>query len=515
MAENVTKNETAGTGACFNYFLTGKFFTVKMLLLGLVVSQIISFIHVYLSNTRLYHSLKNIDAAGYLTVPNQNIIENLNDMGPAFYGGFFFTLSAGALLSLSGLVSAFIWIRFFRRKKILLIPFIVLWAGLTGEVNTKGFLPIISLYFILIPSIVFFIASRHMPPARPRKTGILFEAIPVIMILVLAIFWTFKIDSGIFINIRDNLLLSNSLGIKINDFYYRYTLYPAEAVKSLDQKLIRTYRFNKLNDETLAGQIRKKLANNDYLELNDREVDLGIEARNNNIIFSNKGKIILTTPSMEFLKNPEKTLSEFSIKTDRQDFFRRFIFFSLISGLPAMMIIFFYSILAFFINLFFEYRRASSVSLSLCLIVAVLISAYLNNVSGRPVDENNLSEALKSDRWQNRVKALRIIDEKKMDIARLGAYQDMLTSPHIPVRYWLAKTMGSSRRPETYKYLLAFMDDPSPNVVCMAYYSAGKRTEKRTETIKELLKRIKVSGHWYEQWYAYKALRALGWKQKI
>ena len=33
--------------------------------------------------------------------------------------------------------------------------------------------------------------------------------------------------------------------------------------------------------------------------------------------------------------------------------------------------------------------------------------------------------------------------------------------------------------------------------------------------INKILKRIEKSLHWYEQWYAYKALRALGWKQTI
>jgi HEAT repeat protein len=46
----------------------------------------------------------------------------------------------------------------------------------------------------------------------------------------------------------------------------------------------------------------------------------------------------------------------------------------------------------------------------------------------------------------------------------------------------------------------------------MAFYGLGQRGDWRA--VSEILKRIKTSDHWYNQWYAYKALRALGWKQK-
>jgi HEAT repeat protein len=58
---------------------------------------------------------------------------------------------------------------------------------------------------------------------------------------------------------------------------------------------------------------------------------------------------------------------------------------------------------------------------------------------------------------------------------------------------------------------LALLDDPCPNVVSTAFYAIGQRRDKRA--INEIIKRIEVSDDWYNQWYAYKALRNLGWKQ--
>lgn len=514
MGEKIEQTDRSAASKGFRHFFPSYFFSGKILFLGLVVAQIIATIHVYLSNTELFNSLETIKNAGYLTVPNHNVMNNLLEFGSAFYGGLFFTLSVGALLALLGLVSALMWDRLFRRKKVLLIPFLILWAGLTGGVNIKVFCPLITTYFLFIPSIVFVTATRYMPPAQYNKTGFLSRLIRIIPVLLLVVLWTLQISNGVFTNIRDHLLLSNSPGTKVNDFYYQYTLYPAEAIKSLDQKIINTYRLDKLINNNLADQIRKKMINYDFLEVNENAaVDLSIDKQNNSLSLSNNGKIILTTPTMDFLSNTENTLREFSTGTDSQDFFRHFTFFSLLTGFPAVMIVFFYSILGFILNIFFNYRHACTVSLILCLTVAVLLSAFFQHISGEQVEEENLTKALSSGNWQDRVMALKTIDENKMDISRFGDYQEMLSSPHIPVRYWLAKALGSSRDPDSYKDLLILMDDPSPNVVCMAYYSTGQRGDKRN--IKELLKRINVSDHWYEQWYAYKALRALGWKQTI
>ncbi len=161
--------------------------------------------------------------------------------------------------------------------------------------------------------------------------------------------------------------------------------------------------------------------------------------------------------------------------------------------------------------LFLDARTSSLIASIFCLIVGVSILIPFHYSRGTHIQLENVPQALASESWQERVAALRIIERKGMEVSSFQWYPRLLASPHIPERYWLVRALGFSRQPETYGDLLGFLDDPHPNVVSMAFYALGKRGDRRA--IKEILKRIQTSNNWYNQWYGYKALRALGWKQ--
>ncbi len=487
-------------------------YVAKVLLLGLLTAQIIATIQVYLSNAGLYHSLISIRNAGYLTIPNQRIMQGLLELSPAFFGGIFFTLSLGAGLSLLTLAAAWIWDRLFSRRKILLLLFLVPWIGLLAGVNLKGFCPIVTSYFFLIPIIVFVSALRWLPARRGQRVW-LKEIVHLIPLIVLTVLWVSQADSHLFVGLRDNLLLSNSFGMKINDFYYKYTLYPAEVFKSLDQKTLKTCSLEHINKKTIAGLLEKKLINHDYLDIKGNEVvDLTIAEQDNILSFKNKGKTILKTPLKDFLSRPGNVLREFSLRTDRHGLFRHFTFLSLLIGFPITLYIVFYTIFCLISCAFVDTRISPVISGILCLLVGIFLLVFFHMGAGAKVEEKDLHEAMVSSHWQDRVAALKLIQQKGLDIGSFNAYKDMLASPHIPDRYWLARALGASRRSETYDDLLALLHDPCPNVVSMAFYGLGQRGDWRA--VSEILTRIKTSDHWYNQWYGYKALRALGWKQK-
>jgi hypothetical protein len=180
--------------------------------------------------------------------------------------------------------------------------------------------------------------------------------------------------------------------------------------------------------------------------------------------------------------------------------------------LPLALYLILHALIRFACSFFLDVRTSSLIASVFCLIVGLSILIPFLYMRGASSELENVPQALASESWQERVAALRIIEQKGLEISSFQHYPRLLTSPHIAVRYWLVRGLAVSRRPETYKDLLAFLDDPHPNVVSMAFYGLGQRGNWRA--VSEILNRIKTSDHWYNQWYAYKALRTLGWKQK-
>jgi HEAT repeat protein len=160
-----------------------------------------------------------------------------------------------------------------------------------------------------------------------------------------------------------------------------------------------------------------------------------------------------------------------------------------------------------------DFRASSITASALCLFIGITLLVPVHFGRSQQIGVKDVAEALESRRWQERVAALKVIEQERLELGHFQAYQRVLASPHVPERYWLARALGVSRKSETYKDLLTFLDDPCPSVVSMAFYALGQRGD--TRAIQQIMKRIEVSDHWYNQWYAYKALRNLGWRQKI
>lgn len=487
------------------------FYALKAFMLGLVISQVLSTLHVYMSNIELYQITTAISQAGYLAIPNQQVVTNLKAMGPAFFGGLFFTLTAGACLSIFSLAGAWTWDRIFSRNKVFLILLLALWLGSLVAANSHGFNPTATSYFLFIPPVVFSFTLKWLPDQPDQK--MLFKIIaPIISFIILALLFLNLINLDMFLSIRDNLLLSNPLGEKVNNFYYDYSLYPARVFKSLDQKILRTCDLSLIDDERLAKRIENELLIRDYLFLGkESPVDLKIVKTENGLLLKNKGKTILKTTLKMFFSNPKKLLRTFSEKNDKHIFFRRFTFFSLLFLSSATLFCILY-VPFYFISRFFIGSTSSSIIAGiLCCIIGLALLFPSRIDKAMYIDTVSLGKALESDDWHQRVAALKAVLNQRLEIGDFPAHTRLLTSPHIPERYWLAKAMSVSRDPKTYNKLLQLLDDPQFNVVCMAIYALGKRGDRKA--ISEIHKLIKKSDNWYNQWYAYRALRNLGWKQ--
>jgi len=483
--------------------------SAAVLLLGLIVAQIIATLQVHFSNVQLHRTLFVLKEAGYLIVPNEQILPRLPSLECAFWGGLFFTLSIGVFLTFLAWSSAWAWNRLFNRNRLFLCFCLLAWLTSLVLINSRGFSIFINLYFLIIPAIVFSTAAKLAPQGnRPPAFRALLLLAPL---LVLALLWVIQSDSNFFLNLRDKVLLSNPAGAKVNAFYYEYAYYPAEAFKSLDQKLLKSCSIESIQGNPIEQALEGTLIAHDYLPVDGvrHPADLVVREDNGLLFFQSNEKTILQTNLQEFLARPGKLLEEFSNKTDRCVPFRSFTLFSLLVSLPLVLYTLCFGLIFLNTSFIVSQRISAWIASILCLFLGAALFFYIH---GSVKEESlDIGHALTSEHWQTRVAALKLVEQKKLDIWDFEAYPRLMRSPHVAERYWFVRTLGSSRRTNTYRDLLSFLDDPNPGVVSMAFYALGQRKDSRA--VPKILKRIQTSGDWYNQWYAYRALRNLGWKQ--
>jgi hypothetical protein len=483
-----------------------------ILFFGLLIAQVLATIQVYLSNIELHAAVSSINNAGYLAIPNEKVMNSLQRIWPAFWGGLFFTCSIGAGISLGSMAAGWIWSRLFVRNKFVLFVFLSIWGGLLLISNIHGFALFPSLYFVLIAPTLFSLTAKWAIHSAVQTTSRL-RWLHLIPIPLLALLWFTQYDSDLFLDLRDNLLLSNYAGKEFSNFYYNYTLYPAEAFKSLDQKLIRTCRLENIQNPRLRRKLANTLLAHDYLRLPETaDVNLRIIHKDDNLVFMGDHRKILLTKVNQFLSDPQKSLQKFSEETDRYGAFRQFTFLSLLIGFPILIYIVLHFSIYYLAALFTSQKNAAVAASMLCLLIGLMVLVYFQSNRSGNIRINNISEALESEKLSMRLAALKKIQQEKLEITDYPSYPLLLKSRHPQERYWLVVTMATSRKPQSFNDLRQFLEDENTNVRSMAFYSLGQR--KNRQAIRPIIEKIRVSDDWYAQLYAYKALRFLGWKQK-
>ena len=482
---------------------------------GLLVSQAVFFFLVLHSNVQLHEKLLALESAGYLIVPNAHVLPELTRIPAAFFGALFFTFTIGAGLSIVSLFAAWLYRRVFRGSIRFVVFLAVAWAVLIAAVNMGGFSLAGTVSIAVILPFVFVFAVRQMPlNARPQ--GRLVAALQIVAVIVVALAWLPKTDRDVFIEIRDNLLLTNTAGKAFNDFYYSYTLYPAKLIKTPGQKLMAPVCTGGIRDENLKRRIEDTLVGYDYLPVDQNSpCDLYIDQETESLVLSNRKNAVIQTSTAAFFDSPGKVLGEFSENTDTQSYFRMIIFYSLFSALPLSLFLLvhaFFAALLFIVSpVFLRHAMASMLCMLIGVGAALPLYASPDHKMASPDD---IRAGLASDDWRHQRSALRAIPEVSTVPTQynLHAHGHLSSSRHVPVRYWYASALGGSRHPEAVDMLIRMLDDPHPNVACTAYFGLGRSGGR--QAINEIKRRITESDHWYVQWYAYRSLRRLGWTQK-
>ena len=115
---------------------------------------------------------------------------------------------------------------------------------------------------------------------------------------------------------------------------------------------------------------------------------------------------------------------------------------------------------------------------------------------------------LQSDNPERQARALRSLCVRGGDVS---AFPTLRESPSPAVRYWFARCLEKSPSAEAAALPLDLMEDSQVTVATTAMEVLARRKDRAA--IPAILDKLTGSRHWYVQWYAYRALRRLGWCQ--
>ena len=296
---------------------------------GLLTAQAIASVHVRLTGIAHFRKARAILDAGYIPVPGSAAVDSLDGWGAAFCGGLFFTLTVGMSLTLLALPAVGLWRRGRARAVPVRCSIAAFWLAFLALLNANGFSAAATAYGVLVPTAVLAVSARL--PERRIGISRSVAAIHLIGLVLLGGIGVRSVDGAFFSGIRDHLLLSNTAGIGINHFYYRYTLLAAQAFKSLDQELLRTCRISAFPEDPAAGgRLARRLARLDWLAVGEgHPADMVIEGGRGTLSLSHRGREILTVPAEDFLARPRALLAEFSAEADRMGGLRWLAYVSL------------------------------------------------------------------------------------------------------------------------------------------------------------------------------------------
>jgi hypothetical protein len=251
----------------------------------------------------------------------------------------------------------------------------------------------------------------------------------------------------------------------------------------------------------------------DYLPVGAApEADIVLRFEGDRLAFLHRGSVVWENTIDRFLADPRRAAAEISAEADRFGLFRRVTFYGVLLAFPISLYVFLFALLRLAAGLVMNPHRAEAAAAAACLLIgaAVLAGFHLSREDAPP--PGAIDAALASDRWQQRVAGLKAIRDHHEDVTARPTYARMLHSPYPQERYWLARALGASPNPAAFIDLIGLLDDPQINVRTMALEALAQRRNPRA--VNPILKLLKTSDDWYDQLYAYQALRTnLRWDQ--
>ncbi|MGA1867062.1 MAG: HEAT repeat domain-containing protein [bacterium] len=500
-----------------------------------------------------------IEKNGYIGVPGTRLREEQSSSATYFKAGLFFSLSVGLAY---GILWGILYIVSFTLLADAVCSISLRLKGrvseeLNGkerELNTQRVRNAFSFLFILLCGVVIFYV-RSIGWRMLWPFGIFLFIIPIVCSLtgyyffevnsyynyknILIYFIGFVIFFSLthflftsylsardFIRIRDQMLLKTHWGKKVDKFYYHYTLYAAEVIKSFNKKL----QVSLKTDESFgtskeAEPIKKILARHDIFSGPDAPSNSILKKEGDTIqmISTTFGKAMIETDAGSFLADVTTFLDEFDKKTDGTHFLRFCIRVSLFFLLPLFLILLIYLIFLILVQTIYSFFLTQN-ALFVTIVTVILLVILL--ITGRigfshPSSKLTIAEQMEiivGKREGDRAGAIFSIVEKG-----IREESEKILSPYIPdivsmlkdkdplIRKWGIIFLRKIEYKKASDSLIAALKDSDFDVAYNAARALGSLGSRKA--INPLLEILHESSHWYLRLNAYCALKRLGWRQ--
>ena len=429
--------------------------------------------------------------AGLFCVPTPSLEPALDSWEAALCGALFFTLTSGVMALFSALAApALHTLAGLTRQKSLalhaaLFTLMVWLIGFSPETRSLT-LGTAGLFLVLIP-------CGH-PRDRIPLRGVLFHTL-VPLLLALGIAGTHLVlPQGLFSGFRDAFLFDNPGGDAVRKFYYTYTLFPAEGFKRLNQKSQVTV----LVQGTPDTPTRDALARLGHLPVPRGVQDYTLEIQGLKRIL-HRGTASQTVAALDFSAHPKETFNDFSAMADPFAPLRSITWTALFTAFPLFFYLLLHTAITLPASLFIPLRHAGGLATTGGAMAAIALIVLLASGLALP-PESRAALAELAGTKTDASGATEIITRASRHPRALVRYRAAMAAPRIP-------DFNAKQR-----VLNRLAQDEDTNVACQALGAMGETRYRRF--LKGIKGIVATRPEWYVQWYGYRAMGRLGWRQK-
>ncbi|MDY0360968.1 MAG: hypothetical protein RBR08_05930 [Desulforegulaceae bacterium] len=454
---------------------------------GLLTEHLIWSIIIFKSNLEIAQKSKAIlTHTDFFISPCCFAAKGLEYISTAIYSAAFFTFTAGLFFIFAGIIAGFFYLKFKRIKSYLIFIYMII------LIFTAFLLKNYSIN--LISSILCFVLTVKL------KYKIYFSRIYILPLIFMALIpFLYKGDS-FFSDFRDKVLLTNFIGKSINNFYYKFTLYPAEIIKTPLQSQLKVFEIKGFTKDE-ESKIKSILKKYNYFELKNHQTqkDIKIIKQNKKIIILSDGKNYVFDYKI-FLSDYKKIFISISNKKEK-NILKQTTLAGFLIFLPFLI---FYTLISFFkfLSGFVPGTKNIDILASLSFIIVIyllffpLTKTYFNQ-------DLTLEQNLSAKNKFTRIEALKYAYKNKL---KIPIPQKCLNSSYDGERLWAVLNFNINNLDDLEK-IIKKTKDKNINVRCKAYQKLGSVSPLNqrlyTKTSLFLKSDFKLIKDWYVQWYAF------------